>query len=227
MHDLISSSRRAVFLDALGTLIRLREPWPGLRELLRRRNGVEVSLADAQRAMLIEMDYYRARCVRAADRESLEALRRECAEILRTELALDLPAEDLIPTLLDALHFEPFADTVPALRAWRASGLRIIVASNWDVSLHDVLRRTRLDVLVDGVVCSAEVGRSKPDPAVFVAALELAGVAAEEAVHIGDSVEEDVAGAQAAGIEAWLLVRDGTRAQAPVGTRTLASLREA
>ena len=118
-------------------------------------------------------------------------------------------------------------DTVPALRTWRASGLRVIVVSNWDVSLHDVLRRTRLDVLLDGVVCSAEVGRSKPDPATFVAALELAGVAAEEAVHIGDSVEEDVAGARAAGIEPWLLVRDAGRAQAPAGPRTLASLREA
>ena len=52
-------------------------------------------------------------------------------------------------------------------------------------------------------------------------------VAAEEAVHIGDSVEEDVAGARAAGIEPWLLVRDAGRAQAPAGTRTLASLREA
>lgn len=227
MHDLISSSRRAVFLDALGTLIRLREPWPALRELLRRRNGVEVSLADARRAMLIEMGFYRANCVRAGDRDSLEALRGECAEILRAELALDLPVDALIPTLLDALRFEPFADTVPALRTWRASGLRIIVVSNWDVSLHDVLRRTHLDVLVDGIVCSAEVGRAKPDPAVFVAALELAGVAAQEAVHIGDSAEEDVAGARAAGIEPWLLVRDGAHAQAPDGTRTLASLREA
>ncbi len=227
MHDRTSSSRRAVFLDALGTLILLREPWPALRELLRRRNGVEVSLADARRAILTEMGYYRAHCVRAADRDSLEALRAECAEILRAELALDLPAAELIPTLLDSLHFEPFADAVPALRAWRASGLRLVVVSNWDVSLHDVLRRTRLDVLLDGVVCSADVGRSKPDPAVFFAALELAGVAAQEAVHIGDSVEEDVAGARAAGIEPWLLLRDGARAQAPAGTRTLASLREA
>ena len=163
--------------------------------------------------MLTEMGYYRAHCVRAADRDSLAALRAECAAILRAELALDLPAAELIPTLLDSLHFEPFADAVPALRAWRASGLRLVVASNWDVSLHDVLAGPVCECSSTVSCAPPSVGRSKPDPAIFAAALELAGVTAQEAMHIGDSVEEDVAGARAAGIEPWLLRRDGARAR--------------
>ncbi len=80
-----------------------------------------------------------------------------------------------------------------------------MVVSNWDQSLGSVLARVGLDALLDGVVTSAEVGAAKPDPRIFEAALELAGVSAGEALHVGDSLEEDVAGAHAAGIEVvWL-----------------------
>ena len=80
--------------------------------------------------------------------------------------------------------------------------------SNWDISLHDVLRRCGLDGLLDGVVVSATAGASKPDPAIFAAALELAGCAAGEALHVGDTPAEDVDGAVAAGIPYLLLDRD-------------------
>jgi putative hydrolase of the HAD superfamily len=128
--------------------------------------------------------------------------------------------------LLDALRFEPFGDVRAALRRWRADGLTLIVASNWDISLRDVLRTTGLRNLVDGVVCSADVGRAKPDPAVFHAALDLLGLPPERVVHIGDGLEEDVAGARAAGIEPILLHRGEAAPEAPVGVRVIASLRE-
>jgi putative hydrolase of the HAD superfamily len=59
------------------------------------------------------------------------------------------------------------------------------------------------------VVTSAGSGVRKPDPAIFAAALELAGCGADEAVHVGDTVAEDIAGAEAAGIRALLLDRSG------------------
>jgi len=219
----------ATFLDALGTLIRLEEPWPALCARLRERHGAAIALADARRALLAEMAHYRRNCVFAGDRDALYALRLECAAIVRSELAPTLDAlsvEELAPTLLDALHFEPFPDAVPTLRRLRAAGRRLVVVSNWDVSLHDVLDATGLAPLLDGVVCSAQVGTSKPDPAIFEAALGLAGAAAAQAVHVGDSLAEDVAGARAAGIEAVLLVRGADAPRPPAGVRTVASLRE-
>jgi putative hydrolase of the HAD superfamily len=92
------------------------------------------------------------------------------------------------------------------------------------VSLHDVLERTELRTLVDAVVISAELGVAKPDPAIFRAALERLGAAAGDALHVGDSVEHDVAGARAAGIEAVLVARDG--AEVPAGVRAVTSLEE-
>ena len=72
--------------------------------------------------------------------------------------------------------------------------------SNWDVSLHEVMERTGLRALVDAVLTSAEIGEAKPSGAMFRAALELAGARPAEAVHAGDSIEHDVAGALAMGM---------------------------
>jgi putative hydrolase of the HAD superfamily len=100
----------------------------------------------------------------------------------------------------------------------------VIVVSNWDVSLAEVLQRIGLGSHIDGVVTSAQVGERKPSPAVFDAALALAGTAADRAIHVGDSVVEDVQGARAAGLEAVMLRRDG--GPGPAGVRTITSLSE-
>jgi putative hydrolase of the HAD superfamily len=105
----------------------------------------------------------------------------------------------------------------------RAAGARLVVVSNWDVSLHDVLADTGLAPLLDGVVTSAELGIGKPAPAIFRRGLELAGVEAADALHVGDEPEVDVAGARAAGIAALLLVREGAP---PPGADAIGSLAE-
>ena len=58
----------------------------------------------------------------------------------------------------------------------------------------------------------------------FERALAIAGAAAANAVHVGDSVEEDVEGARAVGIEPVFLSRDGR--PGPRGVRAIAGLRE-
>ncbi|HET8593305.1 MAG TPA: HAD-IA family hydrolase, partial [Solirubrobacterales bacterium] len=83
------------------------------------------------------------------------------------------------------------------------------VVSNWDVSLPRVLERCGIADLIDGTVTSAEIGARKPDPAIFRAALELAGASSAEALHVGDTAEEDLNGAAAAGIRALLIDRGG------------------
>ena len=96
------------------------------------------------------------------------------------------------------------------MRSLRELGCALVVVSNWDVSLRERLDETGLSPLVDGAVSSAEVGVLKPHPAPFERALALAGVCAADAWHVGDSVEEDVQGAHAAGIRPVLIARDAT-----------------
>ena len=70
-----------------------------------------------------------------------------------------------------------------------------------------VLEQAGLGALVDGVVSSAMVGAAKPDPALFEAALRVAGCAPDRTLHVGDSRSKDVAGAAGAGVAAVLLDR--------------------
>jgi len=193
---------RAVFLDALGTLVELEPPWVPLRDQVPSEIG-DRELAAAVRA---EMAYYREHAHEGRDAESLAALRARCAEVLSAELGFPIGVEQL----LEAVRMRPFDDAEPALRALAARGLKLVVVSNWDVSLPEVLARCGLSPLLDGAVSSAQAGSRKPDPGIFDAALELAGCEAGEALHVGDTPEEDLAGARAAGIRALLIDRHQT-----------------
>jgi putative hydrolase of the HAD superfamily len=219
----------AVLLDAHGTLVELEPPGPALRGLLAARFGLAVSEAEAGAAIAAEIAYYRAHLDEGRDRAGLAALRARCAEVLRGALPQSdrlrtVEPEAMTATLLDALRFRLFDDVLPALGTLRAAGVALVVASNWDASLAEVLGGLGVLGLLDGVVTSAQAGASKPATAVFRTALVLAGAAPTQALHVGDRLDEDVAGARAAGIEPVLLRRDGTGG--PPGLRTIASLLE-
>lgn len=220
-------SPRAVLLDALGTLVSLEPPAPRLRSGLRRAVGVDVGEAAAARVMREEIAYYRCHMHEARDAPRLADLRTRCAALVRDGLALDVPVRVVEPVLLAALRFTAFPDAVPALRALRTDGLALVVVSNWDVSLHDVLARTGLRPFVDGAISSAEAGSAKPDRAIFARALELARVGAGQAWHVGDSYEADVEGARAAGIApVWIDRASGPQREGESGVRRIVSLAE-
>jgi putative hydrolase of the HAD superfamily len=195
-----TGERSTVSLDAMGTLVRLEPPWEHLAPMLPNTTEGEV-----EQAMRAEMAYYRAHSHEGRDAESLKALRERCANVLASQLGQPVS----VVTMMAAIRFKPYPDAAPALEALRARGLRTICVSNWDYALPEVLQRCGLGGLLDGVVTSAEAGVSKPDPAIFERALSLAGCSAAEAIHVGDSLEEDVEGARAAGLRAVLLARDG------------------
>lgn len=194
------STTRAVFLDALGTLVDLEPPWIQLAAAL----GTDVT-DELVAAVRKEMAFYKDHAAEGRDAESLATLRARCADILSWELDREVPVE----TLVDSIRFRAFPDAGPALAALRKRGLQLVCVSNWDISLDEVLARCGIREALDGVVSSAAAGASKPDPAIFAAALELAGCRAAEALHVGDTSEEDVAGARAAGIRPVLLDRTG------------------
>ena len=187
---------RCVLLDALGTLVRLEPPWDHL-------DGEPSE--PLERAFRAEMSYYREHSDEGRDPDSLAALRRRCAAILSAGLGREVAVEEMMA----AIRFRAYPDAAPALAELRALGMRLVCVSNWDYSLPDVLARVGLADELDGVVTSAAVGARKPDPRLFEAALEVAGCAADEALHVGDTPTEDVEGAKAAGIRALLIDRDG------------------
>jgi putative hydrolase of the HAD superfamily len=192
---------RAVFLDALGTLVELEPPWVHLRDAL----GDEIPEERMVRAVRAEMAYYRDHSHEGRDVDSLASLRARSAAVLSGELGRRVGVE----TLMEAIRFRAFPDAAPALTRLRERGLRLVCVSNWDCALPEVLERCGLAPYLDGTVTSALAGARKPDPAIFAPALELARCGPDEALHVGDTPEEDLDAALAAGIRALLLDREG------------------
>jgi putative hydrolase of the HAD superfamily len=191
---------KAIFLDALGTTVELEPPWV----LLARELGTEPDrrLVAAVRS---EMDYYKAHAHQGVDEASLAELRQSCAELLSSELGRPVS----VPQMMASIRFRAFPDALPALDGLRRRGLALVCVSNWDMSLVQVLERCGLGAAFDGVVSSALSGHRKPDPRIFGPALELAGCTPEEALHVGDTREEDAQAAAAAGIRCLLIDRAG------------------
>jgi putative hydrolase of the HAD superfamily len=119
-------------------------------------------------------------------------------------------------------NFSLYEDALPVLDELRRHELRIGLISNGQRDLDEFVLHHVLDV--DAVVGSKAHGRVKPHASIFVAALQMLGVAPEETVMVGDSYEDDIEGARALGIRAVLLDRDGLRPDAPDRIDTLLAL---
>lgn len=98
----------------------------------------------------------------------------------------------------------PYPDAVPALRALRERHTLGVVSNG-----NSYPERCGLAGLFHFCVFSQDHAVEKPDPRLFEIALRRAGCRANEAIHVGDSLEADVRGAQAAGITAVWLNRAG------------------
>jgi putative hydrolase of the HAD superfamily len=95
------------------------------------------------------------------------------------------------------------SDTIGRLKQ---EGVRLAVVSNSDGTVRASLSRAGLLDLFEFVIDSHEVGASKPDPAIFHAALDRMGLTPSDAWYVGDSVFHDVRGARAAGLVHAVLV---------------------
>ena len=102
-----------------------------------------------------------------------------------------------------------YDDTIPTLNACKQMGLTVGLISNMNQSGDQLAESMGLQTHLDFSITSQEVGVEKPSPLIFERALERADAQPEHAVHVGDQLTSDVAGAVNAGINAVLLDRDG------------------
>lgn len=96
-------------------------------------------------------------------------------------------------------------DVRPALSRLRALGLRLVVISNANGTLHAKFASLGLDAYVDALFDSCDEGVEKPDPRLFEIALARVGACAGTTIHVGDLYHVDVVGARNAKLGAVLL----------------------
>jgi putative hydrolase of the HAD superfamily len=122
--------------------------------------------------------------------------------------------ESLLHEILDAeqqvwdrsVRVDPDA---PGLLAWlKERGIKRGICSNAPfppAMMRRQIRISGIDSLVDAIVFSSEVGRRKPAPELYRAALEAIGTAPERTLFVGDRVREDYEGPRALGMRAVIV----------------------
>jgi putative hydrolase of the HAD superfamily len=109
----------------------------------------------------------------------------------------------------DADSWRLFPETATTLTSLKASGIELGIISNFDSRLFPVIRGLGIADLFDTVTISSLAQAAKPSAKIFQLALDKHVVDPEEALHVGDSLREDVEGATKAGLHGLLLDRQG------------------
>jgi len=122
-------------------------------------------------------------------------------------------AEAMVLAWEQAEHFELYDDVLPVFAELRRHGLKLGLVSNTARDLPAFIVHHRLHV--DAAIDSRGHGKTKPDPSIFSAALAALAVEPEQAAMVGDSPEDDIAGARALGLRAFLLDRGGDYPDSP------------
>lgn len=203
---------RGVVLDAAGTLVFPKKSVGSQYAEALRAHGVDAD------AVALEKRFSKTfRAVRAGKPypDSEDAERAFWRAVVRGTLADACP-----PALLDEVFdglFKKFGtgaawrvapDAFAALSALRFLGIRLVLLSNSDRRMRVVLDDLGLAPFFEKIVLSAETGFPKPDKRAFAAAVNALGLAPGEVLHVGDSREEDAAGALSAGLRACWLTPD-------------------
>lgn len=211
---------RAVLFDAAGTLLSVHPSVGHVYADEARKFGIALSPQDLDRHFHLAWARHRPQTEHGTPFHTSEAHERAWWRELVWDAftAAGAPFDFIssFDTFFDGLY-ERFAaphdwrvydDVVPTLKSLRNAGLRLAVVSNWDSRLPRLLGALNLSPWFDLVLTSAEAGVSKPHPEIFRIALSRLGVDAVEVLHVGDSEEDDIAGARAAGLRAVRIDRD-------------------
>jgi putative hydrolase of the HAD superfamily len=219
---------RAIFFDLVGTLIRGRRPIGDQYAEELRRHGIQadpvrLDLAFGQAMRAAPAMAFPGRTVREAgelERQWWRHVVRQVTDLAGLGHLLEGPSFDgffaaLYDRFTTGRAWELYPEVVPTLSALRGRGLPLGLITNYDTRVFPVLEALGLAPLLDSVTIPAHVGAAKPDPAIFRHALNGLGLIPGDALHVGDELEDDYRGAEAAGMNAALLDRSGRHAGAP------------
>jgi HAD superfamily hydrolase (TIGR01662 family) len=133
--------------------------------------------------------------------------RRIIEEMGGTGPALDACAREIYMEWAASHHFFLYDDVAEVLQLLAARGLRLGLISNSHRPMDAFQAHFGLRRLISAAVSSAEHGRMKPHPSIFEEALSQAGVRADQAVMVGDSLSHDIEGARRVGMRGVLVHR--------------------
>lgn len=222
---------KGVFIDAGNTLLDEMPSRAALYAEAAGRAGLRVAPQEMARLMDAaheELPREIGRAFRYSD-EWFEAYMRRIFqhELGLSEARLRPLQDELFARFSDPASFRLYPGAHELLEGLSELGLRVGVLSNWGPRLPLLLEGLGVAERIDFVLVSCLERCEKPEREIFERALRRAELAPGEALHAGDHLERDVAGARRAGIEGVLVDHAGKHAQSAVpAVRSLTELLE-
>ena len=207
---------RAISFDIHGTLIHS----PRLGEVYSQilgRHGIEVEPEKAYGTVRHVWEEFS--CRRRPDQDLFashpqgsrgfwyEFIDRFCL-LLGREVASPFAKAELYQAFTGPDPWDLFPEVLDVLTTLADKGMRMAVVSNWDDRLPILLKGLEISGYFECIVFSAEVGSAKPFAAIFRRALQELSLPAQEVVHVGDRLREDVEGARGVGMQSIHLTRN-------------------
>ena len=225
------SSYKAIFFDAGGTLF---HPFPSVGRIYREtasRYGCQTAAEELEKKFVagwLRRDGLSSLAGHSSEKIEKEWWRGLVREIFSGPASVrefETFFEELYETFGHPNAWRLYPGVIEVLEELKKRGKRLAVISNWDSRLFKLCEGLGVLPYFDFILASAVFGASKPGRKIFEEALSRTGVSAKDAVHIGDSYEDDVRGALGAGIEA-ILVNRHPEADRPPHPKTIRDLRE-
>jgi putative hydrolase of the HAD superfamily len=212
------------FLDAVDTLFQVKGSVGDIYAQWAQRHGVTVAGTAVQQGFRQAFSQPRPRVnpahgnLAAQEYQWWRSVVQDCFKtlgVLNQFQNFDTFFADLFHHFATAEPWELYPEAIACLQTWKHQGFQLGMISNFDSRLSAVLKALDLDPWFDSVTLSTQVGHAKPAPEIFRAALDRHGLEPHQALHIGDSWQDDVLGAQAVGIQPVWLKRDNRPAPPP------------
>jgi putative hydrolase of the HAD superfamily len=206
---------KAVFFDAAGTLIKPVRPVGQTYALLAKNYGMEASSFEVSERFRSCFDASPPLTFGPVSTELIERLERDWWKQLVHCVFQPFGPFDRFDQFFTELFlyfarpeaWTAYPDVLETLSALQKRGLALDVISNFDSRLIEILQGLGMADCFEEVFISSRVGHAKPARQIFETALKRHKLAPSEAMHVGDSEENDLCGAANAGIMGVLINR--------------------
>ena len=228
-----SHQLKAVFFDAAGTLFTVNGSVGEIYARLAREHGKEISAADLEVGFRRCFAQALAMAFPGAEPVHIPQLEKQWWRNVVQSIFAPLGSFPEFDTYFEALFtyfartesWQLYSETLDTLTALQNRSVRLGIISNFDSRLFGLLEGLGIAGFFDSVTISTQAGSAKPAPEIFSQALAQHNLRPHEALHIGDSYEADVIGAQASGLTPVFVDRDNHKRET-VRYHTVKSLAE-
>jgi putative hydrolase of the HAD superfamily len=200
---------RAVIFDFGGTLAKTSTPWDTVSNRIAERleyEDIKVDPVDLEEAINETIEYRYQQHQLGLELDSYQFFN-HALEKHGHSVPVDI-TDELEQMVYEEGHAGFVENLDELLMILSEEYMLALLSNSWLEAPRQTLRDHGYGRWFKALICSYDIGIPKPDPRIFRHTIDILGVHASEAVMVGDSLEADIKGALAAGLQA-VLIDDG------------------